>query len=56
MFKFICKSCKKTKELSKSISDLKLMGVSSVVTKDEVLNGSHPMYKTTVEFYYTEEE
>lgn len=46
----------KREELSKAISDLKLMGVSSVVTKDEVLNGSHPMYKTTVEFYYLEEE
>lgn len=43
-------------ELSKAISDLKLMGVSSIVTKDEVLNGSHPMYKTTVEFIYYEEE
>jgi len=46
----------KREELSKVISDLKLMGVSSIVTKDEVLNGSHPIYKTTVEFYYSEEE
>jgi len=46
----------KREELSKVISDLKLMGVSSIVTKDEVLNGSYPMYKTTVEFYYSEEE
>ena len=46
----------KKEELAKAISDLKLMGISSLVTKTEVLNGSHPLEKVTVEFYYTEDE
>ena len=40
-------------ELSKALSDLKLMGISNIITHDEIINNTRC---TTVKFVYTEEE
>jgi len=41
-------------ELSKAISDLKLMGISSIITHDDEVDTN--TFATTVKFFYTEEE
>ena len=40
-------------ELSKALSDLKLMGISNIITHDEVINNEN---WTTVKFVYEEEK
>jgi hypothetical protein len=40
-------------ELSKALSDLKLMGISNIITHDETINDTRC---TTVKFVYKEEK
>lgn len=44
----------KREELSKAISDLKLMGISSIITHDDEVDEN--TFATTVKFFYVEEE
>ena len=44
----------KREELSKAISDLKLMGISSIITHDNEVDTN--TFATTVKFFYTVEE
>lgn len=44
----------KRQELSKAISDLKLMGISSIITHDDEVDTN--TFATTVKFFYVEEE
>lgn len=43
-------------ELSNALSKLKFMGISNKIVKQEVLNGSEPLNKVTVEFYYYDDD
>ncbi len=43
----------KRQELAKALSDLKLMGISNIITHDEVINNEN---WTTVKFVYEEEK
>ena len=44
----------KREELSKAISDLKLMGISSIITHDDEVDTN--TFATTVKFFYTVEK
>ena len=44
----------KREELSKAISDLKLMGISSIITHDDEVDTN--TFATTVKFFYTVED
>ena len=44
----------KREELSKAIRDLKLMGISSIITHDDEVDTN--TFTTTVKFFYTVEE
>ena len=44
----------KREELSKAISDLKLMGISSIITHDNEVDTN--TFATTVKFFYTVED